>query len=410
MGEVKVSVIMPVHNAERFLSETLSYVMNQTLQEIEIICVNDGSSDSSEQIIRTCMEQDQRIRLINQENSYAGVARNNGLAQAAGEYVVFWDADDMFDETALEKMYQEISAAQADICVCGGKKYNEETGATFETSIYLEKKWLPENKPFSRENMPSHIFSFATNVPWNKMYRRAFVEEHGLKFQNLKQANDTYFVLMAFYLAQRITYTEETLVTYRTGNGGSLTGKASDTVFCAYESYLATWAKLTESADFSGALRKGFSVRFFRGMIHSLNSQKTLDAYKMVYDRVAKEGFQIFELGNLESEEFDIDWHFDACRNMKSMTAEEYLMWDLHRRVDAIEYKNARLKQQREQINRQKEKIIRLKEKSENYHNELKLAKKTLQRRCVKAAVKMSDTCFRLIGKETETMEKGKYF
>ena len=97
MEEIKVSVVIPVYNVEEFLNNTLSDITGQTLKEIEIICVDDGSTDTSCKIIEEWQKRDSRIQLIKQKNQYAGVARNNGLKQAHGKYVVFWDADDLFE-------------------------------------------------------------------------------------------------------------------------------------------------------------------------------------------------------------------------------------------------------------------------------------------------------------------------
>lgn len=94
----KVSIIVPVYNAQKYLSQCLDSLLNQTLKETEIICVDDGSADDSVDIINQYSSKDRRVKLIRQKNSYAGVARNNGLKQAAGEYVVFVDADDFLKE------------------------------------------------------------------------------------------------------------------------------------------------------------------------------------------------------------------------------------------------------------------------------------------------------------------------
>lgn len=99
---IKVSVIVPVYNGEKHLEECLDSICNQTLKEIEIICVDDGSTDSSWEILNRYKERDDRIQLYRQQNLYAGAARNTGKAHASGEYLVFWDCDDFFHLEALE--------------------------------------------------------------------------------------------------------------------------------------------------------------------------------------------------------------------------------------------------------------------------------------------------------------------
>ncbi|MBR6222807.1 MAG: glycosyltransferase family 2 protein [Lachnospiraceae bacterium] len=105
--DIKVSVIVPVYDAEKYLEQCLDSIVNQTLKEIEIICVDDGSTDSSMEILNRFKENDPRITVLSQQNLFAGVARNNGKSHARGKYLVFWDSDDYFYETALEKMYSQ---------------------------------------------------------------------------------------------------------------------------------------------------------------------------------------------------------------------------------------------------------------------------------------------------------------
>ena len=107
MSEIKVSVIMPVYNAETYLEEAIECLICQTLKEIEIICVDDGSTDRSLEILEEYSKRDDRIKILHQRNLYAGVARNNGLKQANGEFVIFLDSDDLFERGLLEKTYKQ---------------------------------------------------------------------------------------------------------------------------------------------------------------------------------------------------------------------------------------------------------------------------------------------------------------
>lgn len=121
--EIKVSVVMPVYNAENYLFDSLGNVLKQTLKDIEVICVDDGSTDRSAEIIEDYASRDFRLSLIRQKNQYAGAARNAGLAKCRGKYVVFWDADDRFALDALEKLYTKAEADEADLCVCDIRKW-----------------------------------------------------------------------------------------------------------------------------------------------------------------------------------------------------------------------------------------------------------------------------------------------
>ena len=102
----KISVIVPVYNAEKYLSMTLNSILNQTFSDFELICINDGSKDASLNILNEFQLKDKRLFIINQENQGVSAARNNGITKACGEYIVFFDADDLMHKTFLEKMHK----------------------------------------------------------------------------------------------------------------------------------------------------------------------------------------------------------------------------------------------------------------------------------------------------------------
>ncbi|MCC8015955.1 MAG: glycosyltransferase, partial [Clostridiales bacterium] len=124
MKNIKVSVIIPVYNSEKYLKQCLESVINQTLKEIEIICVDDGSTDNSLKILTALSEKDGRISVLRQQNLFAGAARNNGIKHAKGKYLVFWDSDDFFEAGALSALYKKCEKENADICLCGAYTYN----------------------------------------------------------------------------------------------------------------------------------------------------------------------------------------------------------------------------------------------------------------------------------------------
>ena len=135
----------------RFLEQCLDSILGQTLEEIEIICVDDGSADESGDILEEYRKRDSRVAVYHQKNQYAGVARNLGLRYAKGKYVIFWDSDDFFEKEALELLYKKAEEDQADICICGARKYNQETGMVYPAGEYLVKKRIPAQMPFNKK-------------------------------------------------------------------------------------------------------------------------------------------------------------------------------------------------------------------------------------------------------------------
>ena len=196
-----------MYNAREHVRECLDSLTNQTLKEIEIICVNDGSTDDTQSILEEYAKKDERIVILNQGNLYAGVARNNGMNHASGEYLIFLDADDFFKPEMLEKMYNKAVSHKADICICSVIAYSERDKEYRESNHYLREDLLPENVPFSPrdEEIRDSLFQMTIPAPWNKLFKKSFINQEGITFDTLKRANDLYFSYLAMAVAERIT-------------------------------------------------------------------------------------------------------------------------------------------------------------------------------------------------------------
>ncbi len=223
----KVSVVIPVYNTEKYLKQCVDSLINQTLKDIELIFVDDGSKDNSVNIINEYKEKDSRIRLLTQKNLYAGTARNNGMKTAIGEYIIFLDSDDFFDLDMLESMYNKAVSDNADVCICSAKKFDDSTGEITYLPSYLNTKLLPDSLPFSADDVRERIFGFTSPAPWNKLYKTDFVKANAIQFQPIKKTNDLFFTFSNLALAERITYVNKPFVNYRFGNSSSLQGQKS---------------------------------------------------------------------------------------------------------------------------------------------------------------------------------------
>ena len=123
MENIKVSVILPVYNVEKYLKQCLDTIVGQTLKEIEILCVDDGSTDDSVQILKEYEQKDHRIKVLSQKNAGAGAARNLGLRHASGKYLSFLDSDDFFEPDMLETAYEQAERYQAEMVVFRSNQY-----------------------------------------------------------------------------------------------------------------------------------------------------------------------------------------------------------------------------------------------------------------------------------------------
>lgn len=327
MENIKVSVVIPVYNSEKYLKKCLNSVIRQTLKETEIICVDDGSTDNSAEILNEFAQKDNRFVVLRQENLFAGAARNNGLKAAHGKYIVFWDADDYFEPDALKIMYMQCEKEKADICLCAAASFDSETGKKAVDESFLKRRFLPKEKVFSSKTHPQHIFNIASNVPWQRMFLISFIREKGIEFQNLRQANDTYFVMAAMYYANRITYTEKALVNYRVNNKSSITGKASASPLCAYESFAAVY-ELLKAEHCCEEILQSFYNKLVPGLIRGILLQTTETGVYSVYNKIKNEGISCFEIDkHMDEEYYYFQNEYDDLMFILNHSACEYLLY-----------------------------------------------------------------------------------
>ena len=282
-----VSVVISVYNTEEYLRQCLDSVVNQTLKEIEIICVDDGSTDSSLEILREYAQKDNRFTIITQTNLHAGVARNAGLTIASGEYIYFLDSDDYLDLQALKKVYEKIVDANADICVFKNRMYRqvkEETVSCIWEHLLVN---IPSKAPFSKFDNPSCFFQFCNVPAWLKMYKTSFVKNNKIKFQNLRTCNDTYFHHVTLALANSIIFLNEELITWRVGHSCT-TATRGKYIYCVLKAFKAVKNRLNKkdfallSDTFYKAVKNSFDYELKQVQDPELKNYWTLKLYKFL--------------------------------------------------------------------------------------------------------------------------------
>ena len=309
-AEPLVSVIVPVHNASSTLRDCLNSITAQTLDRIEIICVNDGSTDDSLEVIRQYAAEDSRIIVLNQENLFAGVARNNGMSIAKGKYLVFWDADDYFDLDALRLMYEQCEVDEADVCVCGARQQFMDTGELVTGSMYIVKSYLPEMRPFSLRTNEEGILNFTTLVAWNKMFRRSFIESVGARFGLTRYNEDVIFTAIALCEARAITLVERDLITYRRNQRNALTGRIDESAFDLVEA----WEKTCEQLKCRGCFPKvSYANRVAASLIYTLRNMTSYEGFALAASKIAG---NVQRLG-ISVEDIRIPWQKRFFRSLR---------------------------------------------------------------------------------------------
>lgn len=343
MSAPKVSVVVPIYNVEKYLRECLDSLIGQTLKEIEIICVDDGSTDSSKEIIREYVQKDARVKMIAKEkNSGYGNSMNQGFDLASGEYVGILESDDFAESTMYETLYGRAKENKLDMIKSGfwfyystPKPYNEKYEVA---SKGTEKRTFCPAWDFDAPMEMVEFFNMKPSI-WSAIYRTEFIRENHIRFMETPGASfqDTSFNFKVMALAKRVQTLREAFVHYRQDNEGSSINSQSK-VFCVCEEY-AEIQRFLETNPFN------------RGMLECVANRIKYDAYMWNFDRLAPkfrylfverisgEFMDAFENGTMDSEFFEtykwedvkklvedpIGWYTERALNQPGYSTKELL-------------------------------------------------------------------------------------
>lgn len=224
----RVSVIIPVYNVEKYLEKCLGSLINQSLTDIEFICINDGSTDNSLEILDRYAAKDKRFTVISQENRGQGVARNKGLEVAKGEYIGFVDPDDWVEPNMFETLYNKAKELELDIIECN---YIDEYEDNRPASNWQTR--LKTNKIFNRHNNKAYLFTHPI-ATWNKLFRTELIRKNNIKFSNGKCGEDHCFTIPARLFAKRALHCNNYLYHYLWRNNSSVRNSIYnfDIIYC----------------------------------------------------------------------------------------------------------------------------------------------------------------------------------
>ena len=218
---MKLSIIIPVYNVQNYIKECLDSIISQSFKDYEIICVNDGSSDNSLQILK--QYENDNVIVIDKPNEGSGIARNTGLEKATGEYIWFVDGDDWIEKNVLSELINQADILNTDILIFGGQScYKTDTGYKKKSGGYsadkLPKKYLKQ--VFSSDDIKYDLFKFPSTA-WTKLYRRSFLIDNNIKFQNIKIGQDQLPFFHSMISADRIALYPKNIYCYRKNRTGS---------------------------------------------------------------------------------------------------------------------------------------------------------------------------------------------
>lgn len=293
----KVSVVIPVYNVELYLEECLESLLNQTYTNVEVICVDDGSSDSSLHILKKYSCKDDRVIVLTQKNLGAACARNFGMSIARGKYLLFLDSDDVFHPDMIRKAVDKADKFKVDIVVYKAMSFDTVTGE----KVALNDKFnhFPEyiGKVFSYVDVPDEIFNSFMVPAWNKLFRKDFIISKNIEFQNIRRSNDLYFTNKALVLADKIILLDEYLVFYRTGMQSNLQATNDKTPLTFYEA-LCELKRFLDKENVFLQVQRSFINLALEIIFYNLNTIKTDEARCLVINKFREEGFEFLGISN----------------------------------------------------------------------------------------------------------------
>ena len=298
---VEVSIIIAAYNCEDYIDDCIKSLINQTIHNFEIICVDDGSTDSTLAKLRAYENKYNYIKVITQNNSYAGVARNNGMSLAKGKYLLFLDADDFFEPTLVEEVYLKAVENDAEIVVFNGQEYDTQTKEFHSCKFPVSPKLFSSDKTvMSNEDFGEKLFQANSCLAWNKLIKSDFARKIGVKFGKTKSSNDTVFIYTILSLSTRIVLHDKVLVNYRVNNPKSLQRSKAD----HWETLLLAFFELKKTLikfDSYNRHKRSFINKILQSICYFLS---TIDesTQKIMESALNNKYFKLLDLTNISKE------------------------------------------------------------------------------------------------------------
>jgi glycosyltransferase involved in cell wall biosynthesis len=299
----QISVIIPIYNCEKYIKECLSSLIKQTFKNFEIICINDGSNDDTLKILKKFEAKDERIIIFNQNNSGPGIARNIGMKKSKGEYLIFLDSDDIFKKTMLEELYIKIKENDSDVVICNSQNFEKKKWwKKFYEKNYLINDNIIKQKTFSSLDIEKDFFNLFIWWPWDKLFKRKYIENLGIEYQNLKSSEDLFFVAASVIAAKKISYLDKILINHRIGIKNSVSNSRQ-------KSWDNFYYALKELKRF--IKEKGLYKRFKQDFINYVASFSIWQleningiSFELLYKKIKNEWWNEFEVTKYEKNYF----------------------------------------------------------------------------------------------------------
>ena len=301
---------MPIYNASKFLDESLGGLLEQSLRDMEVICVNDGSKDNSLDIIRQYASQDSRVKIIDKPNGGYGHAMNCGLSIATGEYIGILEPDDFGEKEQFKTLYSIAKTQDCDVVKSNYYEYEEKTGKSEFMEVLKDFQY---NTVFSSKGNENIIYM--RPCIWSAIYRRSFLTKNNICFNETPGASyqDTAFAFKVWVCAERIYLTPDAFLHYRIDNENSSVN-SSGKIFSICDEFSSIQSFLNLDSERKKRFMRLAQVLKFDS--YYWNLQRIADEFKTQFrDQMALEYIKADYDGFLNREDFD-EWRWEILQQI----------------------------------------------------------------------------------------------
>lgn len=373
---VKISVLIPVYNASEYLNESISSILNQSFRDIELICVNDGSKDNSLSMLNDFAAKDSRVKVIDKENGGCGSARNRALEEAKGEYVYFFDPDDIVEENALELAYDSAIKNDSDLVIFKANIFDSNGISNKEIFFYYDQS-INENQfgSLSFEDIKPYVLK-GGYAPWSKLYKKELLDSYDdFKFDLGIAFDDVPFHVKSMIRAKKISFVNEYLYHYRVDNVNSVNSTASNG-FDIFK-IIDIVENILRKENCFEVLKKEF---YFFNVVHILLYIINTNSAK--YYELAREKFLKIDKKYVENNpditrRYDLVIYYENYEDFKkayelllALNDKNSKIQTLNGKINSLKKKNKKLKKENKKLKNENKKLSE--SKSNNFFSNIK--------------------------------------
>ncbi len=325
--DIKVSIIMSLFNVELYMRTAIESVLNQTLKDIELICINDGSTDYSLDIAKEYAKKDERVKVLSYEESKGqAYARNRGIDIAKGRYIGFVDGDDWVEAAMFEKLYNEAEKNRTEVTFCAAALYDDQTGKTIWNNDYYNLYLIPkefDNRVFTHEETKNLLTGCLNVALWNKIYRTDFLNKNKIRFPEYYIYEDMPFFYETWFKSENICFIRDCCYYYRINRQSSTMSRMESKVLDRVDMVALTYEMFKELPYFD-EIKTQVATWIIEDLFHRYTIVE--GRYRREFFFLMKKLFKNLDLDGVDKEKLENCYYYNEYKNCVNLKFPEFLI------------------------------------------------------------------------------------